>query len=210
MNALWQLGGAVLLACCVLPAQDFRQATWGMSQAQVRATEPPQPAAVSESDGEVLVRYDSIQLAGLPVRTVYIFARDRLVRAKYVFEAEHAELNDFIGDFQAVEPLLKEKYGKPAETRAVWEDDSTQLEPKSYLDQDRASPANILRSDPNVGLAISLGHLRLFTRWEAPRTKVLHAMAGENHEIVHQLEYRSTELKALEDEVRAQPGAAGR
>jgi hypothetical protein len=181
-----------------------------MSQAQVRATEPSPAAAVTENAGEALVRYDSIRMAGLEGRLVYIFAKDRLVRARLVFKSEHADLNAFIGDYQAVEPVLKEQFGKAAEERAIWEDDSTQLEPKSYLDQDRASPANILQSDPNVGLAVSLGHLRLYARWEAGRTQVVHALSGEDQQIIHLVEYRSGALKPFEDQVRAQPGAAGR
>jgi len=189
---------------------DFRRTAWGMTKAQVLASESKKPAAVTESNGEVIVRYDSVPFApgghGPPGRldsqVVYIFARDRLVRAKYLFPAEHNDANDFIGDYKTIEPVLMEQYGKPADTRAIWEDDSTQLEPKSYLDQDRASPANILASDASVGLAVSLGHLRLYTQWDTARTKILHALAGQNHRITHQIEYRSVELSALEEAVR--------
>ena len=86
----------------------------------------------------------------------------------------------------------------------AWADDSTQDEPKSYLDQDRATPANILPSDRLVGFAVSLGHLKLYTQWQAARTKILHALTGENHEITHQIEYRSVELESLENKTRQQ------
>ncbi|MBZ5577707.1 MAG: hypothetical protein LAP40_14190 [Acidobacteriia bacterium] len=182
--------------------KDFRQTTWGMTKAQVVAAEATKPAAVTESNGEVIVRYDSVPFAHLDAQVVYILARDRLVRAKFLFSAEHADANDFIGDYKNVEPLLLGQYGKPADSRAIWEDDSTQLEPKSYLDQDRASPANILTSDAQVGLAVSLGHMRMFTQWDCPRTTILHALTGRNHHITHQIEYRSVEWSALEQEVR--------
>jgi hypothetical protein len=172
---------------------DFRQASWGMTPVQVRATESAQPAGVSEGSGDVILSYDSIRLGGLECRAVYIFANDRLVRAKYLFEADHDELNDFIQDFKSIELLLAEKHGKRSADRAIWEDDSTQLEPKSYLDQDRATAASILPSDPLVGLAVSLGHLKLYTRWDTARSIIVHVLTGHDHRITHQVEYRSAE-----------------
>ena len=185
-------------------ATDFRQARWGMTQEQVLATESSRPSEIRRSSGEAIVQYDSVRLAGLDSHAIYIFANDKLVRAKYLFDVEHDNQNDFIADFRTVEPLLREKYGKPANERAIWTDDSTQDEPKSYLDQDRATPANILPSDRLVGYAVSLGHLKLYTQWQAARTKVLHALTGENQQITHQIEYRSVELESLENKTRQQ------
>jgi len=199
----------VASCACAQPApKDFRQAAWGMTASQVRAAESQAPASVADKDGAALLRYDAVTFQGLMAQVVYILTRDRLVRAKYVFSADHDDANDFIGDFKAIEPLLTKQFGKPAESRAIWEDDSTQLEPKSYLDQDRASPANILASDPLVGLAVSLGHLRLYTLWIGPRTRILHALSGENHRITHQIEYRSVQLAPPEDAARPPAKAA--
>jgi hypothetical protein len=191
------------------PHMDFRKTTWGMTKAQVLAAESNPPGEVRESNGEVVVRYDSIKLAGLDgapldINLVYIFAKDKLVRAKYLLDTEHNDLNDFIADYHAVEPVLRSTYGEPTGQRVVWEDDSLQEERKSYLDQDRALPENILPSDRNVGLAVSLGHLKLYTDWGDSRTKVLHALTGADGRITHQIEYRSVELGAFEDEVRRQ------
>jgi hypothetical protein len=183
---------------------DFREATWGMTKAQVLAAESSPPREVRESNGETIVQYDSIKLAGLTGRLVYIFAKDKLVRAKYLLDAEHDDLNDFIADYHAVEPLLMNAHGEPTWEQAVWEDDSLQEERKSYLDQDRALPENILPSDRNVGMAVSLGHLKLFTERGEGRTKILHALTGADGKITHQIEYRSVELSALEDDVRPQ------
>ena len=191
------------LAAAALYGQgDFRQATWGMSRSQVTAAETGTPAAVRENNGEVIVQYGPLRLGALDCRLLYIFARDKLVRAKYVFEAAHSDRNDFIADYHAIEPLLAEQHGKAASARAIWEDDSTQDEPKSYLDQDRATPSSILPSDRFVGLAVSLGHLRLYTEWATGRSKILHALTGEDGQITHQIEYRSVALEALENEVR--------
>jgi len=194
--------GLASLPSWAQPHMDFRQTTWGMTKAQVLAAEANPPSEIRESNGETMVQYDSIKLAGLDGRVVYIFAKDKLVRAKYLLDTEHEELNDFIADYHAVEPLLRKAFGEPTGQRAVWEDDSLQEERKSYLDQDRATPESILPSDRNVGLAVSLGHLKLYTEWGEGRTKALHAMTGADGRVTHQIEYRSVELGALEDAVR--------
>ena len=185
------------------PAQpDFRQVTWGMNQTQVRAAESGKPSDVHANAGEVIVTYDSIKLAGLTSRLIYIFANDKLVRAKYLFDAKHGDPDDFIADFKIVEPVLREKYGKPVSERAFWQDDDHQTERQAYLEQDRATPADILPSDAFIGMTLAAGHLKLYTQWETDRTKVLHGLTGENNRITHQIEYRGAEFEKFEDEVR--------
>ena len=195
----------VSLACLLLAypiwAQDFRKATWGMTQAQVMETEPDRPAEVRQENGETILKYESVKTAELTGRLIYIFANGKLVRAKYVSNAEHTELNDFIVDFHTAEPLLMEKYGKPVAERAVWDNDLYQQERLPYLDQDRALPSDILPSDQHAGLSISLGYLRLYTQRSSAHTKVVHSLTGENFRIVHQIEYRSVKLEAIENEV---------
>jgi hypothetical protein len=185
---------SLTLSISLASGADFRAATWGMTTAQVLATEPNPPSSVRENNGEVMVEYDSIKLAGMHGAVVYIFADDKLTRAKYVLEAKHDNLNDCVSDYHAVEPLLRKTFGEPTGQRAVWEDDSLQEERKSYLDQDRSTPESILASDRLVGLAISLGHLKLYTEWGEGRTKVLHALTGVDGRITHQIDYRSADL----------------
>lgn len=206
------MGRIIPLCCAVLSigqASDFRKATWGMTRAQVLATETAQPGGIRESSGEVIVRYDSLELGKLACRVVYIFANDRLVRAKYIFEAGHTDPNDFIRDFRAIEPLLHDKYGRPVSERAFWSDDALQDEPKSYLEQDRASASDILPSDKFAGPSIAAGHLKLYTRWRSDRTKISHGLtggsSGEDSRITHQIEFLSVELEKLESQVRSNP-----
>ncbi len=206
----------LLLACSIsaqnTPDADFRKATWGMTQAQVMATEPNRPAEVREDNGEVVVRYDGDDPSAAGEsggRVIYIFADDKLVRAKYISNAEHTELNDFIADYRAAEPILQEKYGKPATEKAIWDNDLYQQERLPYLDQDRARPSDILPSDQHVGLSVSLGYLRLYTQRVNARTKVVHALTGGDSRILHQIEYRGVAFEALENKVlhRDPPGA---
>jgi len=170
---------------------DFRRAVWGMTRAQVIATEPNRPVRVSERDGEIVLQYDASKLGALNGGPIYIFANGKLVRAKFVIEEEHSDQNEFIRDFHTAESVLKENHGKPKEERAIWEDDSTQQETKSYLEQDRATASSILPSDRFVGLAVALGHLKLYTVREDGRTKVLHVLTGGDHQITHQIEYQA-------------------
>jgi hypothetical protein len=76
-----------------------------MTRAQVLATEAANPSEIRESSGESIVRYDSFRLGELACRVVYIFANDKLVRAKYVFDAAHLDTNDYIRDFGTLAPL---------------------------------------------------------------------------------------------------------
>lgn len=179
---------------------DFRKVTWGMTQAAVMATEPDRPVEVTQSNGETVVKYDP-KAAELSGRLIYIFAGDKLVRAKYLSNATHAEPNDFIADFRAIEPLLIEKYGKPAAERAVWDNDLYQQERLPYLDQDRALASDILPSDQNAGLSLSFGYLRMYTQRISPRTKIVHALTGKDSRIVHQIEYRGVEFEAFENKI---------
>src|ERR1700682_2889038 len=55
---------------------------------------------------------------------------------------------------------------------------SSRMKPKSYLEQDRASVADILPSDRFVGLSISLGHLKLYMQWRGDWTNILHSLTG--------------------------------
>jgi hypothetical protein len=158
-----------LLIALALPlSAQWVQPNWSMTPAQAKAAEH---AGVS-----------------------YTFAKDKLVRVRYTFVAEHTDLNDFIRDFDTIESQLAEKYGPPATDRAIWTDDSTQQEPKSYLDQDRATATGILPSDLYVGLAVSLGHLKMYTEWTAGQTKIRHTLTGADNKVIHQLEFLAAEI----------------
>lgn len=148
-----------------------------------------------EANGANL-KYLTMDLA--PAGTLsYEFANGKLVRATYVFLPEHADANDFVADFHAVTAALAAKHRAPSCERALWLDDSLQNERIAYLEQDRALPSDILPSDKLAGLSISLGHLKLYSTWDGPRTQILHTMTGENHRIAHRVEYRSVELFAV-------------
>lgn len=202
-HVLWTL--VLILPAYGQSTPDFQKATWGFTMAEVLAAEGSPPSQVRQAEGETVVRYDGAKFAGLDASVVFIFAKDRLVRAKYLLTAQHPEdLNHFVADYRAVEPVLRGANGQPSDQKAVWLDDSLQEERKSYLDQDRALAEDILPSDRNVGLAVSKGFLKLYTEWTTSRTHILHALSGADGAITHQIEYRSVEFSALEDQIRQQ------
>jgi hypothetical protein len=192
---------AVVPAC--LTAQSaFRSTTWGMTPSQVRAAEKASPAAAHAASGEILLEYAPVTLGPLPGRMIYIFAENQLVRARFLSAAEHSDHNEFIRDFQFIEAELKDRYGKPLQDRAVWTDDSTQDEPKPYLEQDRATATGILPSDRNIGLALLLGHLKLYTQRTQGPTEIWHTLSADDHQITHQVEFQSIALRSLEKSAR--------
>src|SRR5262249_25458283 len=103
--------------------------TWGMSPTQVRSVEK----------GKAVQTETGLEFGGGDARRVYIFKENKLVRVRFVFSATHGDQNDFIRDFRSTQERLAAQYGKPSDDRAIWTNDSTQQEPKSYLDQDRAT-----------------------------------------------------------------------
>jgi hypothetical protein len=192
-----------LVPACLQAQSAFRATSWGLSEAQVRAAEKGPPATVRTSGGELFLEYTSSRLGPVTGRMVYIFAQKQLVRARFVVDADHADRNEFIRDFHTVEAELKERYGKPFADRTIWSDDSTQDEPKSYLEQDRATATGILPSDRYVGLAVILGHLKLYTERRQGPSEIWHTLSGEDHQITHQVEYQSVALRSLERFTRA-------
>ena len=162
---------------------DFRNTSWGMDRAQVVATEGTAPNQTGERGGEVVLRYDSARLAGIACRVVYIFAKDKLVRTKYVFQQEHSEKNDFLSDFAMVDAFLIGTMESPTGQRVLWRNEVYKTQPQHY------------------GVAVSLGQLLYSTQWKGTRTIVTHALTGENGVITHEIEYVSVDLESWEDQL---------
>ena len=181
--------GSALLA----QTSDFRKTSWGMDREQVVAAEGTPPSQMRERGGEIVLRYESARLAGLDCRVVYILAKDKLVRTKYVFQQEHPEKNDFLADFAMVDAFLIGTMERPSDQRVSWHDEEYKTEPRRY------------------GVAVSLGHLLYSTQWKGTRTVVTHALSGENGAITHEVEYVSIDLEPWEEQItKEQEGPVAR
>jgi hypothetical protein len=176
-----------IMPMLVAQTSDFRNTSWGMDRSQVVATEATPPSQVREGGGEIVLRYESARIAGLDCRVVYIFAKDKLVRAKYVFQQEHDGKNDFLADFAIVDAFLTGTLDRATEQRVSWRNDTYNMEPQHY------------------GLAVSLGQLLYSTQWNGKRTVVTHALTGQNGVITHEVEYVSVDLEPWEDQITKEP-----
>jgi hypothetical protein len=174
-----------LLALPVLADSDLRQVSWGMSPEQVRAAESGEAAEISGG-----LRYpaqDLLKTGNLS----YYFEGGKLIRAVYVFASKHDDLDQFIADFHTVSKQLVAQRRAASCERVIWLDDSLQLERMPYLIQDRAIPATIMASDPQIGLSLSLGHFQMIEAWVTPRTQISHTITGSEGRITHRVEFRS-------------------
>lgn len=175
-----------LLAIVNVPAQDvqtdFRQSRWGTSIDNVRKAEATSPL-FDEDVGQkhVLVYEDNV--LGLSVYVSYVFVDNKLVRAQYVVATKHSNQTDYLSDHDHLQSALVQKYGKSVEQSTTWKND-------------------LFRDDPsNWGMAVAMGHLTKFTKWETPTTVIGLALTGEDYEVKITLAYLSKQLAHLEDAI---------
>jgi len=164
--------------------RHFRQTTWGMCDREVGNTEAGEPTHVAED----LVVYDG-SVGGLSCDVVYIFAANKLVRAKYLVTARHADDNKYLDDYSQLKDSLKKKYGTPA-----------------YLDGQQSDSLwtnDLYRDDAfQWGMAVSAGHLSYFCEWQTPETTIFLVLDGDNYECRLVVEYVSKEMRPLEEALR--------
>jgi hypothetical protein len=156
---------------------NFRKTKWGMSKKEVKKTET---GKIVRDDEKVLV-YNGI-VSNIDALIVYIFASDKLVRAKYMFTPKHTNKNDYLIDYDNVKETLTKKYGSPQPDDSYW---------RNELYKDDYS---------EWGFAVSLGHLTYSSEWETENTKILLMLSGENYDIDLNAEYSSKALKYLEEQ----------
>ena len=156
---------------------DFRKTRWGMSQAEVMASETLE---LKERTKDVL-GYET-QLFGKDVMLVYAFVKDRLVRARYFLSERHANKLLYIKDYEQFTEALEKKYGPPTLDEIDW------LNP---LFKDKPS---------HWGTAVSVGHMKMSKGWDASTTLIVAMLVGDNYKISCFIDYNSKELHHLENE----------
>ena len=123
-------------------------------------------------------------LAGFEAYAIFIFAGDKLTRGKYLVTETHSNKNDYISDYNSLNELLKKKYGEPFENEKYWKND---------LYKDDFS---------DWGFAVSLGHLIYYSTYKTSNTDITIMLSGENYKIETVIEYTSTSLGKVEEELR--------
>ena len=153
---------------------DFRNIRWGMSRKEVIASE-----SIELEAGERTL-FGSVRIAGLDSYVVYIFAEDKLVRAKYSFTERHSNKNDYLSDFQSIRTSLLKKYGTP-EDHTFWTNDLYKDDRQDY------------------GMAVAAGHMEKYSIWEIERQQIILSITGDNYDIKNSVEYSSNEFDEFED-----------
>lgn len=144
---------------------DFRKTKWGMTKQEVMKSED----GAVESNGDLII-FDSI--SNIPVIVIYQFSNNKLASAGYVFQGKHINNDLFLEDFDKINGILIEKYGKPNKDLKIWSSESK------------------IRND-NLGFSVSVGALSFRTAWFLPRTGIVHSLSGDNGNINHIVTYNS-------------------
>ena len=158
---------------------DFRKTKWGMSESDVKASEPLE---IAESEDNLL-GYKT-KVLDKDVYVGYMFIENQLVRSFYMLAESHSNQSDYINDYQDFKAILEKKYGKPIDDQTIWKND---------LYKDDYS---------HWGTAISMGHLIFQSTWITDTTEIVNVLHGDNYEISCGVQYKSINLKEIEEKAK--------
>ena len=165
----------------VMPAQpktfERRSTDWGMSLQEVKENEPVQPSWELMSpvlaNNEQRVGYHT-KIEDIPAALTYSFYENHLGQAKYVFEPEHEDTAEFVGDFHAVKDWITQSYGSPTAVEEIWLDDLYQYDESLW------------------GQAVLRGHLVMVAEWEKPGTDIVLVLDGGDDTVGLVADFAST------------------
>jgi len=169
----------ILFALQVYSQYDFRKTNWGMTKAQVLASETSE---ITPEENNNSLSYKGT-VNDLDCFIVYVFAFDTLIRAQYNIIEERKNSNQYIRDYEGLKKILTEKYGQPEKDRVTWLND---------MYQDNVN---------DWGLAVSIGQLAYFSEWLTETTDIWLMLQGDNYRITFVVEYTSLKYASLIKEV---------
>jgi hypothetical protein len=153
----------------------FRDTRWGMSKGQVLELEG-EPLHQEKSYGLETIRYRK-KVIGLECSIEFIFAGNKLIRAKYIFLENHKHESQYIGDYKKIKDWLTERHGMPLGSNVTWRNDSYKEDYSKW------------------GLAVSLGHLEYSSLWKNQEMEIFLTLSGENNKISLRAEYKGLRIK---------------
>ena len=156
-------------------AEDFRDAKFGMSPQEVRATEED---ADWESSVEDALAFET-KLAGYDVVAGYIFVDERFIRGAYIMAEEHQNHDEYLREFEHLNWLLTKKYGEPKDKKTKWIDDDWK---------------------DDLGFALYQSDFSEYWEWETKTTLITHSIYGRDYIIIHRIDYESLEMSDVEEE----------
>ncbi len=148
---------------------NFRNTSWGMNKAQVVRLEGS-PALRENADGLDIIQYPE-QILDMDCMIGYVFADNKLAKARYSFLIKHADKDQYFQDYQKIKDILIQKYGSPESEKTLWHE-------RKYRDD-----------HSNWGLALSLGHLEFDSLWLDAETEIELRMYSGKNRIMLVVEY---------------------
>lgn len=164
-----------------LTAQDFRTVSWGMTMEQVIEAEEIKTYSKAPDS----INYTT-EMTGLPVVLVYIFDEGELVKAKYKFNLEYLDPNDYIRDYEMLKETLVEKYGQPYDSEVSWQNDRYKEDRMKW------------------GTALNNGNVVFYDRWKGDFNKVDLGMLGDGSRVYLHIHYYDIEYARTMEEKEAE------
>ncbi len=153
----------------------FRDTRWGMSKKQVAELEG-EISHLEKSYGLEIIRYRK-KVLDLDCSIEFIFAGNKLIRAKYIFLEQHRHKSQYIGDYKKIKDWLTETHGMPKGSSVTWRN-------------------NMYKEDYSKwGLAVSLGHLEYSSLWKNQEMEIFLTLSGGNNELSLKAEYKGLRIR---------------
>jgi hypothetical protein len=178
-SALFTLG--TILTTIWVSAQDFKTVSWGMTMEQVIEAEEIKTYSKAPDS----INYKT-EMAGLPAVLVYIFDEGELVKAKYKFNLEYLDPNDYIRDYEMLKGKLVDKYGQPYDTEVSWQNDRYKEDRMKW------------------GTALNNGNVVFYDRWKGDFNKVDLGMLGDGSRVYLHIHYYDVEYARIMEEKEAE------
>ena len=175
VSLFWRrLSNFVIITCAGLLASsayaaDFRDASWGMTMAQVKSLHAGE---IPANQRQAMVNYDG-KLAGLDVLIYYRFNElGGLYQAGYQASLTHADQNVYITEYNQLNSLLRRRYPESPEPEMIWNNRLFETKPDNW------------------GRAVALGHLTYQWSYSTGNTRIKHELnSDKRRHISHQLSY---------------------
>lgn len=158
----------------------FRNARWGMTEAEVIETEGREP---SEKAAGVLVYTGTV--AGLDALIFYQFTDGFLSEGVYAIVEQYTNPNNHARDYDTLKDLLTEIYGEPESENDVWK-----------------NPYYRNRPTDERGRAASRGELIMYASWSTDSTAIQLLLGGENYRAGLYISYKSLQHQEESDRQR--------
>ena len=171
----------------ITDAHRFRGLDWGCGMTDIIASETN--ADMSDDDYEIGATYyalNNVKIADLSAVAVFYLDSDSLglERGAYALTEPHADVDQYISDYDKLLATYKKKYGKPLSSGSSWKKGST------------------FKDTPGMeGVALASGELAYFADWEAEDgSRIEISMTGEDYEVSTTVFYYSPDYTEQEDD----------